>query len=659
MNDARLSPIRFDAYAFAPDTGELAKNGRTIALRPQAAQILRYLVSRPGELITREDLRGELWAAGTYVDFEHGLNLCIHEIRAALHDDAASPRYIETLPRRGYRFIAPIDSTENMVFPTRAAERSAPVTAAEPGKSGRTWRFAFFAVIASVLGAAAVIVASGFFRTRETAAGVPPVAPPRVASVALLPLEDLAGRPSEESFAYGVSWELHRHLEAMDSLRVTAFWSSLPYRKSDRPRAEIARELKATNLVSGSVTRNGDRTLINLKMVDARTGRPLWAESYDAPQADLPKLERRAAMAIARTLGGTQGPILREAAVPLQFKAEAHKVLLGAMSAQTTEEYRRELERAVAIDPQLAMGWSLLAESYVGDTWFAQSMPPVVGYTKAKEYALKALAVDESDSLAHTMVAAVKLHYEWDWPGAEREFQRAIELSPSNAFAHHIYSHHLLTIDRLSESVAESRIASDLDPLNPHLSTCVGWHCLFARQYDDAIAECLKLINDKKAGPITYYYLGRVYVRQGKLEDGIAALEIAEKQSGALNSVHATLAYAYARAGRRADAERALAVLEKRAQQRYVAAFDMAIVHAGLGNRDKTFEWLDRAYLERSTWLVHVKWDDRFAELRTDARFAGLLRRMGIPNAASVQHPEQTVPERYSPLPIAALPHAR
>lgn len=580
MNDARMSPIRFDAYAFAPDTGELVKNGRTIALRPQAAQILHFLASRPGELITREDLRGELWAAGTYVDFEHGLNLCIHEIRAALHDDAASPRYIETLPRRGYRFIAPIDALENVVFPSPVPELRPPAAAVAPEERGRSWRFAFFAFLASVLGAAAVIVASGFFRTRETVAGVPAAAPSRIGSVALLPLEDLAARPGEESFAYAVSWELHRHLEAMDSLRVTAFWSSLPYRKSDRPRAEIARELNAANLVSGSITRSGDRTLINLKMADARTGRPLWAESYDVARADLPEIERRAAMAIARTLGSSEGPIIRETAGPLPVDGAAHEILLGALSAQTTEEYRRQLERAVAIDPQLAMGWSLLAESYVGDTWFAQTMPPVVGYTKAKEYALKALAIDESDSLAHTMVAAVKLHHEWDWAGAEKEFKRAIQLSPSNAFAHHIYSHHLLTIDRLTESVAESRIASDLDPLNPTLSTCVGWHCLFARQYEDAIAECLKLINDKKAGPITYYYLGRVYVRQGKLEDGIAALEIAEKQSGALNAVHATLAYAYARAGRRSDAERALAVLEKRAQERYVAAFDMAIVHA-------------------------------------------------------------------------------
>jgi TolB-like protein/DNA-binding winged helix-turn-helix (wHTH) protein len=659
MNEVVTQPIRFDAYTFAPDTGELAKNGRTIPLRPQAAQILHLLTAHPGQLVTREDLRSELWAAGTYVDFEHGLNLCIHEIRAALHDDANSPRYVETLPRRGYRFIGPIQpavATPSDLVPVASESVPQPAVAAIAPRSAL---FRLLSVLVFVCAAAAAVLVSSRLRTRETVASPSPPAPLVLPSVALLPLVDLGGRPEEEYFADGVSWELHRRLESIDALRVTAFWSSRGHKNSKQPRAEIARELKASHLVSGSVTHHGDRTLINLIMTEATTGRPLWAQSYQATLADLPQVEARAARAIAETLLGTQAALIREPAGPAQFNAEAHAVLLRAMGAQTMEQYRQELERAVAIDPQFAMGWSLLSEAYVTDTWFAQTMPPVVGYPKAKEYALKALALDESDSLAHTILAAVKLHHEWDWAGAEREFRRAIELSPSDAFAHHIYSHHLLTMDRLEESVAESRIASDLDPLNPTLSTCVGWHCLFARQYDDAVAECLKLINDQKAGPITHYYLGRVYVRQGKLPEGIAALEIAEKKAGGLNSVVATLAYAYAQGGRRADAERALAVLKKRSEDRYVAAFDMAIVYAGLEDRERTFEWLDRAFLERSTWLVHIKWDDRFAGVRGDPRFANLLRRMGIPNPDGALHPEPVVPERFSPLAVADVSRAR
>jgi TolB-like protein/DNA-binding winged helix-turn-helix (wHTH) protein/Flp pilus assembly protein TadD len=662
MNEVVTLPIRFDAYTFAPDTGELAKNGRTIALRPQATQILQLLTSHPGRLVTREDLRSELWAAGTYVDFEHGLNLCIHEIRAALHDDANSPRYIETLPRRGYRFIGPIQrpaASPAEVVP-RKSEPVLVVQAAAPASAApRSALFRLLAVLVFVCAAAAAVVVSSRLRTRETGASPSPPAALTTPAVALLPLADLGGRPEEEYFADGISWELHRQLESVDSLRVSAFWSSRRYKKAKEPPAEIARKLKASHLVSGSVTRHGDRALINLVLTEATHGRPLWAQSYQATLADLPQVESRAVRAIAENLLGTQVSRIRKPAVQAQVNAEAHAVLLRAMAAPTMKEYRQELERAVAIDPQFALGWSLLSEAYVTDTWFAQTMPPVVGYPKAKEYALKALALDESDSLAHTILATVKLHHEWDWAGAEREFRRAIELSPSCAFAHHIYSHYLLTMDRLEESVIESRIASDLDPLNPTLSTCVGWHCLFARQYDDAVAECLKLINDQKAGPITHYYLGRVYVRQGKLPEGIAALEIAEKSAGRLNSVVATLAYAYAQGGRRADAERALAVLKKRSGDRYVAAFDMAIVYAGLGDKESTFEWLERAYLERSTWLVHIKWDDRFAGVRGDPRFVSLLKRMGIPHPEGARHPEPVVPERFSPLAVADVPRAR
>lgn len=649
MNKVASPPIRFGAYAFDNDTGELTKDGRVVVLRPQAAQILRYLAEHPGQLVTREDLSRELWAAGTCVDSDHGLNLCIHEIRAALRDDPRNPKFIETLPRRGYRFIA---ATHGSVD-TAATSPDAPIALdslqGDPTTSRKNVadHFSALAVASFALLLVMIVIVSSRSLARDNTTSLPPAAP-AITAVALLPLTGFVGSTEEDYFASGVTWALQRQLESMDSLRVTSLRSVSPLVKARKTPAEIGRELKVSTLVSGSVWHHGERTMLNLKMVDAATGEPLWAESYDATLGTLPKVEVAAAHAIAATVAGPTRAHISEPRRQEEVNAEAHAVMLHAMGSASADDHRRELERAISIDPQFALPWSLLADSYVSDTWFAQTMPPAVGYTKAKEYALKALALDDTDSAAHTTIAAVKLHHEWDWAGAEREFKRAIALSPSNAFAHHIYSHYLLTMDRLDESVAESRIASDLDPLNPTLSTCVGWHCLFARQYEDAIAECLKLINDQKAGPVTYYYLGRVYVRQGKLKEGIAALEIADKKAGGLNSVVATLAYAYGRGGRRADAERALAVLMQRAQERYVAAFDIAVVHAGLGDRDETFEWLDRAFLERSTWLVHIKWDDRFADVRSDPRFVTLLQRMGIPNPASVNEPERPVQKRYS-----------
>ena len=650
-----VSPrIRFGPYAFDTETGELTKSGHRTALRPQAGRVLTYLASHSDQLVTREELCEHVWGSETYVDFEHGLNLCIHEIRAALHDDANSPTYVETLARRGYRFIGTVepDVAPGSSASVREADVQVPnerliATSTEvPVRPSSRWLRAL-AIFVFVAVLAAIVIVSSRSGMRDTVASPPPE--PRIASLALLPLTDLASRPEEDYFAAGVTWELQKQLEGVDSLRVTALWSVLPYKKSKKSTAEIARELNVSNLVSGSVMHNGDRVRLNMKLMDARTGQPLWAQSYDTTLADLLQTEIKVAHAIGRALDNRAAAYKRRDTVvgQGQVNAQAHAVFLKAMGAQTTEEYRRGLERALAIDPEFALAWSMLADSYVSDTWFAQTVPPMVGYPKAKELALKALAIDDSDSSAHTVIAAVKLHHEWDWAGAEREFKRAIALSPSDAGAHHIYSHYLLTMDRLTESVAESRIASELDPLNPTLSTCVGWHCLYARQYDDAIAECLKLVNDNKAGAITYYYLGRVYVRQGKLEDGIAALEIAEKKAGSLNSVLATLAFAYGRAGRRSDAERILAILKDRAHRRYVAAFDIAVVYAGLGDHDNTFEWLERAFLERSTWLVHLKWDDRFAGVRTDPRFIALLHRMGIPNPGSVLAPEKPEPERY------------
>jgi serine/threonine-protein kinase len=504
--------------------------------------------------------------------------------------------------------------------------------------------------VALALLVATVSISMMVQRSREpdhAAVAAAPRAPSPV-SIALLPLADALGRADEAYFADGVTWELQRQLEAVDALRVTGQGSVSLYKDGKKPAAEIARELGVSSLLSGTVQHDGDRVRIEAKVTDGRSGRSLWAESFDTTLADLLETEIAIARAVNGAVGhGGEASERRQPAGQAHVKAEAHEALLKAMGAATNEEYQRGLEKAVELDPQFALGWSMLADQQLSDAWFGQTDSPMIGYPKGKELALRALSIDESDSSAHTSIATVKLHHEWDWAGAEREIRRAIELSPSDAAAHHIYAHYLLAMDRTRESVRESRIASELDPLNTGLQTCVIWHCLYARQYDDAVAECLRLVNDKQAGAITYFYLGRIYLRQGKIEEGIAALEIAEKKAGKLNDVLATLGYAYGVGGRRADALRVLEALKTRSKDRYVSAFDIAVVYAGLGDTENTFEWLDRSFLERSTWFVHLKWDDRFAAFRSDPRMASLLRRMGLPNPGSVKEPEKAVPERY------------
>lgn len=648
-----LSVVRFGVFELCLATGELKKNGRKVALRPQAVRALAALAARSGQLVSREELRDLLWSTGTYVDFEHGLNLCIQEVRAALHDDANSPRFIETLPRRGYRFIGPVETvahtTPQSIAPvvppspdglTTSAAVVSPDVMAKSGPANRKWMAMLLVVLAAAVAAQIMFV-------RKPAAGESPGVVAR--SVAVLPLKAASTEQEQVDLAKGLTVELVRQLWRVDSLRVLSDRTAFELARSKKPLRTMARQLNVTNVLSGSAERHGDRVRMQLTLGDAQTGKTLWTKNYDSDLNGLLSDEADAAHDIARALD------LRltsaEPLPPAGVRAAAHEFFLRSVGEKDMVKSRAFAEKAVAIDPNFSIAWSRLAILNVNGQWFSQNESPAVGYEKARQCALRALAIDDTNSVAHNALAAVKLHHDWDWAGAEREFRRALEVAASNAAAHHIYAHYLLTMDRLRESVAESRKATELDPLNPAMSTCVGWHCLYARQYDDAVAQCLALVNDERATAETYYYLGRVYARQGKLDEAIAALEVSVERSGGLNSILATLGHVYARAGRRQDAERVLSILQQHMQKGYVSALDVAVVYAGMGDADKTFEWLEKAYQERSTWIIHIKWDERFASVRSDPRFESLVRRIGLPRPESVREHERPALARQVILP--------
>lgn len=455
----------------------------------------------------------------------------------------------------------------------------------------------------------------------------------RIASIAVLPLKNLSGDPRQNDWVDGITNEMISQLAEIESLRVTNSPSSMQMKPSAMPLRDIATALGVDHILAGSVLTGADRIRLSFQLLDPRSGRELWSHSYDEKPADLPAREADVARSVASELDVplTQHDEARLATIHV-VNPEAHSAFLRGLNAHSYNDAIAEFTRAVTIDPNFVDAWINLGQAYVNMGWFAQTEPPMVAYPKAKEMALRAMALDPNAAEPHAILAAVKLHHEWDWAGSEREFKTALQLNPSSAGAHHIYAHYLLAMDRLAESVAETRKATELDPLDPVLSTCVGWHCLFARQYDDAIAQCLKLVNQEKAGALTYYYLGRVYARRNDFDRAIPALETAVKKSAGANSMLATLGYVYARAGRRTDAEQILAQLQDRAKSRYVAALDFAVVYAGLHDDERTFDWLEKAYLERSTWLVHIKWDDRFAAVHSDPRFKALLDKMGLPS---------------------------
>jgi len=486
------------------------------------------------------------------------------------------------------------------------------------------------------LSAAAVVAAIAIALNSPQVRGV--FGGSRVESIAVVPLQNATGDPAQEYLVDGVTRGLINELVSISALRVTNPMSVWQYQKKPKALATIGSELGVRKVVQGSVTPEGERLRISLALVDVASGERLWSQTYGAPRREVLATLGDAAKDVAAAAGvrvTAQDEERLRHDKPLDPAAqEAQLRGLYALRDGKGAEAKTYFESAIKADPTFAQPWAALANQYVQAGWFAQTLPPMQAYPKAKELALKAIALDETMAEPHVSLAAIKLHHEWDWDGAEAEFKRAIELAPSNAGAHHIYAHHLLAMGRLDESVHETRRASELDPLNPMFSSCVGWHCLYARQYDEAITQCMKIVRDKRAVALTYYYLGRVYASQGKFDEAIAALETAVEKSGGQNPMLATLGYALGRAGKRDEAMQVLEKLEERAQKRYVSAMDIAVVYAGLNDREKVFEWLDRAFLERSTWLVHVSWDDRFTDFRSDPRFTALLHRIGLPDSA-------------------------
>lgn len=491
-------------------------------------------------------------------------------------------------------------------------------------------------LIGAVVAASIAIVAAIALVNRSGA-----TAPRPQHSIAVLRFENASGNPDDDPVAFAVSLDILQHLFKSSALGVTNASSSFAV-KPGTPAAEAARRLSVDKVVNGTVQRNGDRLLVEVWLLDGETGQQEWSESYDRPSTDL-SLTVTIARAIFDRLGVKLTTLEKQRLVvdaPDERRVQARDLHLQGRYYQSVRppqpaKSREMFEKAIAVDPTYAPPYSMLAMNFVSQGMFTQTTPPMQFYPKAKELALKTLQLEQNDpqhmSIAHTVLAMTKLHHEWDWDGAEREFKRAIELNPSTGSGHHWYAHLLLTLDRIEESVTESERASELDPFNVMLASCVGWHCLYARRFEQAVARSQQAVEMDPSQFAAHYYLGRAFNQQKRLPEAIASFQQAVELSKGAPPVLAALGYAYASAGQKREAEEVLDTLTKRSRDRYIPAYDFAVVHAGLGDTENVFEWLEKAYLERSSWLVHVKWDERFAAYRSDPRFAHLLRRIGVP----------------------------
>ena len=624
-----FGPFQVDLRA-----GELRKQGMKIRLRQQPLKVLTLLLENPGEVVTRDELKQAIWPRETFVDFDVGLDAAIYKLRQALGDSADSPRFVETLPRRGYRFIAAVESTTSTPQPDLATHAQA--AAEQPVKALAILRPAKLWILVGALAAMLVLfvglniggLRQRFLRTSATRT---------VQAVAVLPLENLSGDPTQEYFADGITEALITDLGKIGELRVISRTSVMRYKGTKKPLQEIARELQVDALVEGTVARSGDRVRITANLIQASPEKHLWAETFERNLRDVLALQDEVSLAIAN------GVRVRLTPQEQARLASAHPVNPEAYEAYLEGRYFSEklwplvvpkaseyFELAIRKDPAWALPYSGLADSY--SFLGVNAAIPNEFCRKAKEAALEGVKRDDRAAETHLSLADVEYWCDWDWLGAEREIKQAIELNPNFARAHSSYGRYLLTIGRADEGLAETKRAVELDPLSLEIRWD-RWLLLYLTgQYDGALEQCRKIEELYPTIEYGHLYCGDAEVQKGNLVEAIRELQEAVTLSEGRNArTVAHLAYAYALAGRRNDAQNLLAKLLEMSKQRYIHPVLVARVYAGLGQKQDAFEWLEKAYQVHGRDLLELKYDPRFGSLRSDPRFNDLLRRIGLP----------------------------
>jgi TolB-like protein/DNA-binding winged helix-turn-helix (wHTH) protein/Tfp pilus assembly protein PilF len=621
--------LRFDIFELDVRTGELRKRGAKVRLQGQPLQVLETLLRRPGELVTREELRAQIWKADTFVDFDHSLHNAIARIREALGDSAEAPRYIETLPRRGYRFIGPVETIKIALPQASAQSRQSSEVSVEvrPSRPHALLAFATLIVV--------VVIGSVFWLERTATPRTS--AAPRLDSIAVLPLDNLSGDASEDFFVDGMTDQLITDLAKVGSLRVISRTSVMRYKGTKKSLPEIARELNVNAIVEGSVVRSGQRVRVTAQLLEAPTDQHLWAETYDRDLGDVLKLQGEVADAIAQQIRAQLTPqqqtSLRSARA---VNPAAYDDYLRGRFYFTTEftkpvslkKAQHYFEDAIQKDPDFALAYAGLADTYVYLA-FTGAMSRDRAYRSAKEATGKAQELDDSMGELHDTLGVLSWQFEWDWDAAEREFNRAIALAPSYSCAHEDRSIFLAFRGRRADALTEIAKIDQLDS-GPSAATAESWTYYELRDYPNLIEAGRRGLLVDPNNWFQHYHLGVGYEGVGKLQDAISeyqkSIELSDDDPGATIS----LAHAYLAVGKKAEAEKILRDLERKSKSAYVSPYTMATLYAGLGDKDRAFELLEKAYLERSLDISSLQADLRLDNLRPDARFQHLLSRMGF-----------------------------
>jgi TolB-like protein/DNA-binding winged helix-turn-helix (wHTH) protein/Tfp pilus assembly protein PilF len=626
----------FGSFEVDIRAGELRRQGLKIRLQDQPFRLLVLLLERAGDVVTREEVREKLWPADTYVDFDHSLNTAVRKLRESLGDAADAPRYVETLARRGYRFIAPVAPRPTAQVEPSANADVASVLADPPAVAPTSTRRPL--MLATVVLVCAAALAAFWLAPRQG-----PMTPSgRRLTLAVLPFDNLSGDADQEYLSDGLTEEMITQLARLepDRLKVLARSSTWKYKRADRDIGQLRRELGVDYVLEGSLRRGSERVRVTAQLVQVADQTQVWAETYERDFRDVLILQSEVAGAIARTIALTLTPDAQaRLARARPVRSEAYQdYLKGRFFANRRTEAALTqalgyFQKAIAADPGYAPAYSGLADSNfaLGASSVVGGLPPRQAMPEAKAAALKALQLDGTLAEAHTSLAMVHLLYDWDLAASDQEFRRAIELDPNYTAAHHWYSHCLLPLGRTEESLAESKRALELEPLQLVVDLHLGWHYLYTRQYDQAIEQFRKTLELDNAFPQTQRFAAWGYLQKGMHSEAIGALRSALDSLQRNPQIEGELGHALAVAGRRAEALAMLDGLGQLSETRYVSPYSIALIHAALGNHDQALAWLDKAYAERSDYMPYLQLEPMLDGLRSDHRFTALVRRVGLP----------------------------
>jgi len=637
--------VRTGLFEIDLGSSEIHKQGRRVPLQEQPFRVLALLVERPGEVVTREELQARLWPADTYVGFDEGLNTAIRKLRIALGDSPENPRFIETVPRKGYRFVAPVQeavrgiSQDSVAVPVLASPVEKQVSGPSKKVGWQRWALSALALFIVVAGARYAM------RSRPTSRATEH----KRVMLAILPFVNLSNDAGQEYFSDGLTEETITDLGQLSPQRlgVIARTSAMTYKHTTKSIRQIGSELGVDYILEGSVRREGDEARVSAQLIRVSDQTHLWAENYERELQDLLEVQNEIGKAIAgqvqlsltaqEQLALSQSRAVNREAYDLYLKGRFY---WNQRTPRAVKESIPFFQQAAAKDPNFALAYVGLADAY-NISNIMGTYSPQESFPEAKAAADKALALDPSIAEAHAALGMEKSHYEFDFPGAEKEFLKAIELNPNSSYAHLFYSNcYLAPMGRIPEAIVENQKALALDPLSLPINNFMGVTYSLAGDYEKSYQQFQRTIAMDPTFPLAHDYFADLLIVMGRYEEAVkereqaallygAAPELAAARANALLKVLKTRGLkGYGHENLKQDLKEL-----KASGGAYFPASTIATDYALAGEKDKAFEWLEKAYEQREGQsITMLKCDPFFANLRGDPRFSDLLRRMGLPD---------------------------